>query len=167
VQLPFGIAGNLFLSTQGGTPFNITTGTDLNGDSIYNDRPAFATAPTASSVLYNTRFGNFDANPQPGEKIIPINYGNSPNLAFLDLSVNRSFKFGLRPAAGEPAPRSDPPYTVTLTVDSPNVLNHRNPGQPEGVLSSPFFGQPTSLNNPFSADTAANRILFLQAGFSF
>jgi hypothetical protein len=56
---------------------------------------------------------------------------------------------------------------VTLTVDSPNVLNHRNPGQPEGVLSSPFFGQPTSLNNPFSADTAANRILFLQAGFSF
>ena len=167
VQLPFGIAGNLFLSTQGGTPFNITTGTDLNGDSIYNDRPAFATAPTASSVLYNTRFGNFDANPQPGEKIIPINCGNSPNLAFLDLSVNRSFKFGLRPAAGEPAPRSDPPYTVTLTVDSPNVLNHRNPGQPEGVLSSPFFGQPTSLNNPFSADTAANRILFLQAGFSF
>jgi hypothetical protein len=95
VQLPFGIGSNLFSPRRGGTPFNITTGTDLNGDSIFNDRPAFATAPTANSVLYNTRFGSFDANPQPGEKTIPINYGNSPNFAFLDLSVNRTFKFGI------------------------------------------------------------------------
>jgi hypothetical protein len=170
VQLPFGIGSNLFLSTQGGTPFNITTGTDLNGDSIYNDRPAFATAPTAGSVLYNTRFGSFDANPQPGEKTIPINYGNSPNFAFLDLSVNRTFKFGPRPAAAagqKPAPKPDLPYTLVFTVDAANVLNHRNPGQPVGILSSPLFGQTTSLSNPFTSNTAANRVVFLQTSFSF
>jgi hypothetical protein len=173
VQLPFGIGSNLFISTQGGTPFNITTGTDLNGDSIYNDRPAFATAPTANSILYNTRFGSFDANPQPGEKIIPFDYGNSPNFAFLDLSLNRAIKFGPRPAAetapaGKPAaPRADPAYSLTFTADASNLLNHRNPGQPVGVLGSPLFGQSVELNNPFTANTAANRVIFLQTSFSF
>jgi hypothetical protein len=173
VKLPFGVDANLFASTQGGTPFNITTGTDLNGDTLYNDRPAFATAPTASSQIYATRFGTFDANPQPGEKIIPINYGNSPNFAYIDLSASRSFPIGRRPAAaaavpGKPAPpRPDPPFSLTFTIDAPNVLNHPNRGQPVGVLSSPYFGQSISLNNPFTANTAANRVIFLQTSFSF
>jgi hypothetical protein len=173
VQLPFGFTTNLFLSTQGGIPFNITTGTDLNGDSIYNDRPAFATAPTASSVVYNTRFGSFDANPQPGEKIIPINYGNSPNFFFVDLSVSRSVKFGPRPPApaaeaGKPQPpRPDPAYELGFTVDASNVLNHKNPGLPVGVLGSSLFGQPVSVNNPFGSNPSANRSIFLQTTFTF
>jgi len=169
-QLPFGIAANVFASTAGGTPFNITTGTDLNGDTIFNDRPAFATRPTANSVLYTTRYGTFDANPQPGESIIPINYGNSPNFSYVDLSANRSFHLGPRhalPAAGKPAGRSTPPYTLTFTVDAPNVFNSHNPGMPVGVLSSAYFGQSVSLNNPFTTNTAANRVVFLQAAFSF
>ncbi len=172
VQLPFGIAANVFANTAGGVPFNITTGTDLNGDTIFNDRPAFATHPTANSVLYNTRYGIFDANPQPGEPIIPINYGNSPNLSWVDLSANRSFHLGPRhplPAArgGKPAGLSSQPYTLTFTVDAPNVFNSHNPGMPVGVLSSPYFGQSVNLNNPFTTNTAANRIVFLQAAFSF
>jgi hypothetical protein len=47
------------------------------------------------------------------------------------------------------------------------VLNHRNPGQPVGILSSPLFGQTTSLSNPFTSNTAANRVVFLQTSFSF
>ena len=31
-----------FVIANSGAPFNITTGTDLNGDSFFNDRPAFA-----------------------------------------------------------------------------------------------------------------------------
>jgi hypothetical protein len=173
VHLPLGIAGNIFTVTRGSAPFNITTGTDLNGDSIYNDRPAFATAPAASSQIYTTRFGTFDANPQPGEKIIPINYGNSPNFAYIDLSASRSFQIGRRPAAaaavaGKPVPpRPDPPFSLTFSIDAPNVLNHTNRGQPVGVLSSPYFGQSISLNSPFTANTAANRVIFLQTSFSF
>jgi hypothetical protein len=177
LTLPLGISGSLFGSTSGGTPFNITTGTDLNGDTIYNDRPAFATNPTANSILYNTRFGNFDANPQPGEKTIPINYGNSPNYFFLQASLSRDFKIGPRPAATPPAagakgpaPKPDRPYTLTFSAEAANLLNHNNPGVPVGVLSSPYFGRSISLSSPFSLggiSTSANRTITLHCNFSF
>jgi hypothetical protein len=182
LELPFGISANLFVSAQTGQPFNITTGTDLNGDTQYNDRPAFATAPTAASVVYRTRLGAFDANPQPGEAIIPINYGTAPSFVYVDLSASRSVKFGPRPpatapasaAAGVPAadsktppPRADPPFSLSFTVDATNLLNHRNPGVPVGVLSSPLFGQSISLNGVFTPNTAANRVIFLQTTFAF
>jgi hypothetical protein len=177
LTLPFGISGSLFGSTSGGTPFNITTGTDLNGDTIYNDRPAFATNPTANSILYNTRYGKFDANPQPGEMTIPINYGNSPNFFLLQASLSRDFKIGPRPAAPPPAPgakgpapKPDRPYTLTFSAEAANLLNHNNPGVPVGVLSSPYFGRSISLSAPFSlggVSTSANRTITLHCNFSF
>jgi hypothetical protein len=171
-SLPFGFGLGAYGSFQSGVPFNITTGTDLNGDSIYNDRPAFATAPTANSLLYKTRFGTLDANPQPGEPIIPNNYGRSPSFVDLDLSLSRGFSFGPRPpaaaaVAGKPAPRPDPPYSILFTLSTSNVFNHRNPGPPVGVLTSPDFGQSLSLSSIFSTNTAANRVIFLQSAFHF
>jgi hypothetical protein len=176
-QLPFGISGSLWGAISGGTPFNITTGTDLNGDTIYNDRPAFATNPTSNSIIYKTSFGNFDANPQPGEKIIPIDYGNSPNFFFLEANVSRDFKIGPRPAptpaepgAKGPAPKPDRPYTLTFSAEADNLLNHNNPGVPVGVLSSPYFGRSISLSSPFSLggiSTSANRTVTLRCSFSF
>ena len=176
-QLPFGISGSLWGAISGGTPFNITTGTDLNGDTIYNDRPAFATNPPSNSIIYKTSFGNFDANPQPGEKIIPIDYGNSPNFFFLEANVSRDFKIGPRPAptpaepgAKGPAPKPDRPYTLTFSAEADNLLNHNNPGVPVGVLSSPYFGRSISLSSPFSLggiSTSANRTVTLRCSFSF
>ncbi len=174
-QLPFAISANTFISTQGGVPFNITTGTDLNGDTIFNDRPAFATNTTANSIVYKTRFGTFDANPQPGEKIIPINYGNSPNLAFVEMDLSRAFNFGPRPPspatpAGKTAPRPDPPYALKFTVEADNLLNHLNAGTPVGVLSSPLFGQSISLNPTFlgnNVGNSSNRAIMLRCNFSF
>ena len=176
LQMPLGLAGTLFASTSGGVPFNITTGTDLNGDTIYNDRPAFATNPTANSILYTTRYGTFDANPQPGEKTIPINYGNSPNYFIVEAQLERAFKIGPRPAtapapgAKGPAPKPDRPYSLTFSVDVYNLLNHDNPGVPVGVLSSPYFGRSISLNSPLSVggiSTSANRTITLHCNFSF
>src|SRR5208283_1034739 len=65
---------------------------DLNGDSIFNDRPALA-GPNAADVV-NTRYGAFDINPQPGETIIPRNYGNGPGLFSVNLRLSRTFGFG-------------------------------------------------------------------------
>ena len=50
-SLPLGISLNPTVAVGSGAPFDITTGTDLNGDTIYNDRPAFATDLTRSSVI--------------------------------------------------------------------------------------------------------------------
>ena len=172
VQLPFGLSSNVYFAAQKGVPFNITTGTDLNGDSQYNDRPTFATDLTRPSVV-KTAYGNFDTAPTTGQTVIPFNYGNSPSFVFLDLSLARSFAIGPRPAApptkpgAKPEPRPDPPYSLSFTVDAQNAFNHVNPGPPVGVLSSPLFGKPTSLNSSLTSNTAANRIVTLQMSFQF
>jgi hypothetical protein len=180
LQLPLGITGSPFFSLQSHAPFNITTGTDLNGDTIYNDRPAFATNPTANSVIYKTRFGTFDANPQPGEAIIPVNYGDGPGYVFLAVNLRKEFKLGPRPTAPPllpgapapkgPAPKSDRPYSLSFAIEANNILNHVNPGPPVGVLSSPYFGQSISLNAASSLgglSPSANRTLTLRSIFSF
>ena len=173
VKLPLKVSVDLFANTQSGVPFNITTGTDLNGDTIFNDRPAFATAPSANSVVYKTRFGSFEANPQPGETVIPINYGNSPAFALLQLSVRRRFAVGPRAAlSAQPGDKSPPalptrPWQLGFAMEAANILNHNNPGLPVGVLSSPFFGKSINLANPFSSNPAANRAITLRTSFTF
>jgi hypothetical protein len=177
-QLPKGFTVNAFLSANSSQHFNITTGTDLNGDSQYNDRPAFATAASPAASVVKTRFGTFDTTPQPGETIIPSNYGAGPSFADLDFGVRKSFKFG--PLAKSPAPdpgspppsgpveKPDPRYTLSLAADAENVLNHVNPGAPVGVLSSPQFGKSISLNNPYNnSGSSATRFIQLHMSFEF
>lgn len=168
LQLPLHLTGDLYLAALTGAPFNITTGTDLNGDGIYNDRPAYATAPTAASILYQTPYGTLDANPQPGEPIIPINAGNAPGFIYLQTALHRAFAIGPRPAA-PPADKSAAarPRSLTFSAEADNLLNHNNPGPPVGVLNSPYFGQSITLNAPFSTNPSANRTITLRAAFSF
>ncbi|QMV18429.1 hypothetical protein GOB94_06825 [Granulicella sp. 5B5] len=168
VQLPLQLSADAYLATLAGTPFNITTGTDLNGDGIYNDRPAYATAPTANSVLYPTPYGTLDANPQPGEPIIPINAGNSPGFIYLQTALHRAFAIGPRPEARPGAKSSSArPWSLTFSVEAANLLNHNNPSPPIGVLNSPYFGQSITLNAPFATNPSANRTITLRAAFSF
>jgi hypothetical protein len=176
-KLPFGFSADLFLGAMSRGKFNITTGTDRNGDSIFNDRPAFATAPGPSSILYTTRFGTFDANPQPGEAIIPYNYGLRARVVSMEMGLTRDFKFGPRPApepvpAGAPAPKGpakkpDPRYDLVFTAEAENLLNHVNGGPPVGVLGSPEFGQPISLSSIFGSASGANRVVTLETSFRF
>ena len=175
--LPFGFSADAFVAVLSRSRFNITTGTDRNEDTQFNDRPAFATNPGPTSVLYRTAYGTFDANPQPGEAIIPYNYAPGPRLLFTALDVGRDFKFGPRPEApptpaaalkpGEHAPRPDPAYDLDFSVEAINLLNHNNPGAPVGVLSSPFFGRSISTNSFFDFASSGNRFVFLHAGFRF
>lgn len=162
----------LFFRTNSGAPFNITSGTDVNGDTIFNDRPAFATDLTRASVM-RTRYGNFDTQPIPGEKIVPINYATGPAFVSLQLTASKEFHFGPRAAPEAPPPgqppskdRPEPRYQLRFGAESQNILNHRNPGTPVGILSSPFFGESISLANA-SSITAANRTVTLHMNFSF
>jgi hypothetical protein len=77
-----------------GTPYNITTGQDLNGDSIFNDRPALASSNSIPSNVVTNRFGSFDLVPQPGEALVPINELTGPGRFSLNVRLSKSFGFG-------------------------------------------------------------------------
>jgi hypothetical protein len=170
VSLPWQISMTPFLVAGTGIPFNITTGTDLNGDTIYNDRPAFATDLSRPSVV-RTPFGIFDTDPIAGQTIIPRNDGHSPGYLQVNLEAEKTIGIGPRAlgkaVAGKPAAKGDRPYALKLACEVQNLLNSVNPGQPIGVLNSPLFGKPDSLNNFFTALGAANRVVDLALTFQF
>ena len=101
-----------FVLVNSGAPFNITTGQDNNGDSFFNQRPGFVTPGCAANTPIVTSRGTFDVNPTPCERIIPINYGNGPANATVNVRFSKTFGFGAETAepgaaaAGEnPEPR--------------------------------------------------------------
>jgi hypothetical protein len=92
IAMPYGFRLNPFMLVTSGRPFDITLGQDLNGDSIFNDRPAFAAPGTGGKV---TPFGTFNTGvPLPGQTIVPINSGTGTASFTLNLRLSKSFGFG-------------------------------------------------------------------------
>jgi len=175
VRLPFGFSTFFYARAQTGTPFNITVGEDLNGDSIFNDRPSFATDLTRPSVVL-TRFGNFDTSPIAGQTIIPNNYGHGPGLFYVNASLQRDFNFGpeIKPPAGSTPPKLAPGkkpqiarrYTLNFGIDAQNLFNQVNLAPRVGTLNSPLFGRSIALASG-NGTTSANRIINLETAFRF
>ena len=169
VELPLGFKAVTFIRTQSGTPFNITVGQDLNGDSLFNDRPAFATNLSRPSVV-TTQYGVFDTNPTTGQTIIPINYGHGPAEFAVNFNLNKSFQFG--PSDGSPAPHAVPgkkpqvnhKFSLDVAIDAQNLFNQVNLGPPIGTLNSPLFGKSIALANQ---SASANRIIEISTYFHF
>jgi hypothetical protein len=93
-SLPKGIRLSPFMMANSGTPFNITTGEDNNGDSIFNDRPAYAPAGATGTNIVKTQWGMFDTNPTTGETIIPISLGTGPGQFSLNLRLSKTIGLG-------------------------------------------------------------------------
>jgi hypothetical protein len=96
--LPWGIRLNPLVTINSGRPFNITTGRDTNGDTLFTERPAFATDLSKPGVVI-TRFGAFDPNPLPGQELIPRNFGTGPSFFTVNLRTSKTFSFGEAPSA--------------------------------------------------------------------
>jgi hypothetical protein len=108
VALPRGFRLNPFLVVSSGIPFNITLGQDYNGDSIFNDRPTFATPGQMGQNIVITKWGTFNLTPQAGQTVIPPYYGLGPGRFSLNLRLSKTFGFGPETkgsggAAGGPA----------------------------------------------------------------
>ena len=190
-RLPGKFSLNPFVIYQTSAPFNIVVGQDLNGDTQFNDRPSFATDLSRPSV-YRTKWGNFDADPIAGQKIIPINYGKGPGLVVFNLRMMRRFSFGPVVPDENPAPPAAAPakdakaetkspakgpakpvkkeierkYELNFGVGSNNIFNHVNVAPPVGVLGSPLFGTSTALASVFG-NGSANRTVNLEMFFRF
>jgi hypothetical protein len=92
-SLKYGFSLNPFILAASGRPFNITTGRDSNGDTLFTERPAFATDLNQPGVI-QTRFGTFNPNPRPGEPLVPRNYGTSSPFFTVSLRVSKTWGFG-------------------------------------------------------------------------
>jgi hypothetical protein len=128
------------LRMQSALPYNVTTGRDDNGDTVSNDRPAGVTR----------------------------NSGRGRAQIDLGARLSWSVAFSTRPAASVQAPQirivrgdgGDPlgamggmdnateRYGLEFFVQAYNLLNHMNATSFSGVLTSPFFGQPTAAAPP-------------------
>jgi hypothetical protein len=91
--LPRGFSISPFLVVRSGAPFNITTGRDTNGDTLFTERPAIATDLAKPGVV-RTSFGAFDPNPAPGQAVIPRNFAQGPGFATVNLRISKTFGFG-------------------------------------------------------------------------
>jgi hypothetical protein len=157
----WGLRFSPFVTIASGRPYNITVGRDLNGDSLYTDRPAFATDLNRPSVVRTTS-GAFDLAPLPGQVIVPRNYAQGPGMVAANLRVSKSFKFG-EDSSGGKKPSGDPKQ-LTFSVNARNVINHANFNVPTGNLSSSLFGYSTGV---MGGGQGGVRRLDLQVRFDF
>jgi len=178
-----GFSVNTFVIANSGNPFNITTGIDSNGDTLFTERPAFAGGQNSTAVKV-TRLGAFVLNPSPGERIIPRNFGNGPLGYTINMRLAKTFTFrGITGRAPKPAQQksggartspaaSDRLYKLNISVFAFNLLNRTNRGAPIGNLSSPFFGLSNTLASsalglPGSSNAASNRRIDIGLQWSF
>ena len=196
-RAPWGICVSPLVLATSGRPFNIIIGRDLNGDTVFTDRPAFARDLTKPGVVI-TPFGAFDTNPTVVETVIPHNLGNGPGSFNVNLRLSKTFGFGNETASNsvpaqtqrndgrgpgrvigmgggrgggggqEPSKR----YSLTFSLNFQNLLNHTNEANPIGNLSSPLFGISTSSGGNFGGfgglnSNAYNRRIEAQIRFNF
>jgi len=195
LQLPYAFTASPFIVAQAGTPYNITSGIDPTGSSIYNTRPYFAQGASGScfdrAAFSATQTGNLTP--------VPINYCTSPANATVNLRLSRVFGFGeptgQRAAGGGPGGPGGPGghegrggggggrgfgggrggfgggsghrYTFTLGAQISNLFNMVPYAGATNSLTSARFGQFTTLaGRPFTNGTAVRSVM-LQGSFNF
>jgi hypothetical protein len=124
-----------------GSPYNVTTGRDDNGDTVFNDRPAGLRRNSAltrgmwdvaARVSYAFGFGERPASSAgPGGPTMVIQRIGGPGGA--------GDMLGAIGGGGAENKR----LRFEVFASAQNVLNHVNPIGYSGVMTSPFFGQPT------------------------
>ncbi|HEY6337148.1 MAG TPA: carboxypeptidase regulatory-like domain-containing protein [Candidatus Sulfotelmatobacter sp.] len=115
IAMKYGLRFSPFMVASSGSPFNISTFNDLNGDSFFNDRPGLVSSatcpsvvlPGAGSTVWCTPLGTFDAVPTPSEKIVPVNYATGPSHFSLNFRLAKTFGFGPEVKGNQGAGRSD------------------------------------------------------------
>ena len=127
-------------SARAGAPYNVTTGRDDNGDTVFNDRPAGVARNSliaasmwdvAARLTYAFGFGERAAGaggPGGAQMIMVRSAGGAGDL------------LGALGGGGAENKR----IRIELFAAASNLLNHVNPMGYSGVMTSPFFGQPTA-----------------------
>ncbi len=115
-------------------PYNITTGRDNNGDTVFNDRPlgeARNSARGAATWNVNMRlswlfgFGKADETSRSGSTRVVVQAGDYGAIGAQLGAMEKKWRFN-------------------FYLQATNLLNHFNPTNFVSVMTSPFFGRPTA-----------------------
>lgn len=131
-------------SMQSGPVYNITTGRDDNGDTVFNDRPAGVGRNSergkglwdvGARLSYAFGFGDRDTaagggHGMIGQRVIMGGPGGDAG--------------GLMTALGGASGAENKRLRIELFASAQNLFNHTNPVGYSGVMTSPFFGEPTA-----------------------
>jgi hypothetical protein len=133
------LSAYVYWNLQSGNVYTIRTGLDDNGDLIFNDRPA--------GVERNTLRG--DQTDNLGVQFsysIPIHKRAGTLPPIFGITTNNG-QVTVNQFAGDQAR-----YRIQIRCDIQNLTNHYNYTGYSGVLTSPFFGQPTAVQGPRRID---------------
>lgn len=184
----WGLRFSPFVVAHTGTPFNITTGTDLflQGQGSTTARPSVVN--TAIPGFVDTPYGILNPVPlvaPPGtSNMIERNIGDGPGFIGLNLRVSKTWGFGTTHFKGQVGGArasghggfrggfgegTEHRYNLTLSASARNILNHENLNTPNGALISPFFLESTGITGGFGAESTASnqRRIELQLRFAF
>ncbi len=196
IRLPWEISMSPFIMANTGRPFNITRGVDLNGDSLFNERPTFAELGARCSELGLTN-SFCDVSGYDPNAIIPRNFGKGPKFFNVNLRFSKNFGFGSTEGSGDAGasagggPRGGgipvgrgggmrgmrggmgggggrAPYNLNVGLSFNNIFNLVNFNPPVGNLASSRFGQYTSTAGGWGmGGGSTNRRIELNLRFSW
>jgi hypothetical protein len=196
INLKWAVRISPFVVMQSGAPFDITTGQDLYGTTLFNARPGVATDATRAGLVQTT-YGLLDPNPVPGVRILSRNYGRGPGQYSVNLRIAKVIGFGrerggstsgsgsgvsgagaaMQAATGRGlggligTPSTPHRFNLSIGLSIRNLLNHTNPGPIIGNITSPYFGSANQVaggqNGEGFYETANNRRLESQIKFTF
>jgi hypothetical protein len=135
------LRASLGASVRSGAPYNVTTGRDDNGDTVFTDRPAGAGRNSARSEMtwdVNGRISyafGFGKRPAEGG-------GGAGGPVIIAHRIGGSGGGDIASAFGGGA--EDKRIRFELFASASNLFNAVNRIGYSGVMTSPFFGQPTA-----------------------
>jgi hypothetical protein len=105
IPMPFKFSVSPFISANSGSPYDITTGRDTNGDGLASERPALVAGVAASacntgSLKYAAGFGCFNLAPAAGTPTIERNSARGPGSLMVNLRLARTWSFGNKGESG-------------------------------------------------------------------
>jgi hypothetical protein len=147
----------LGLNIQGSSPlpYNITTGLDTNGDTVFNDRPAGVGRNSArGAAQWSTNIRLNKSFPLGGTRSGPPNLPMPPPPPPPPGGGAMNQRVGGGPGAGGDGPQmvvmeaSNSRYRLDVFLNVQNAFNNVNYNAFIGNQLSQFFGQPTSAAAP-------------------
>ena len=200
VTSKWGIRFNPMLTANSGPPFNLTVGHDVYGDTLFNGRPGFAANPNKPGVvqtpyglldpnpapdqrllprnfgrgpgqiMLNMRVGRTFRFGMVREGAAAANTGGSVGGGGADTRGAPTSPFGVAGAGQSAGASTARRYSLTVSMQIRNLMNHNNPGPIIGNIASPLFGranQPAGSGGGIFSENANNRRLELQMRLTF